>query len=343
MKTTHKITAIAALGAVSVLLIASANRMRSETVVQGLTQGQSHSEEVAIQDKDRPQTISKLNRFAELWRARHEQKVDDAIIPYLKDPQASLRVRAARALGRTGDSQQSDEALEAMLQRIKTDASSGKPSAVREQTVELALARLRSRDLKGKARVAALVKSVGLTLGDLSLLTQKINGAERAWTIGSRGDEIVEEVVDVLYVMGKNGENAEALANKLKLKLTEPQHIKLQGAMLNQDKEIDLILDYLEKSGLSTPDHLSLVRNHFTNLGPRALTRLMQRLQEMRQRDIQSGATHSSLVRILTYMEDPRALPLLRELEEIPNSPVHLEVKNARMSIEAGLPPTVGP
>ncbi|HEX8235311.1 MAG TPA: hypothetical protein VF600_05100 [Abditibacteriaceae bacterium] len=314
----------------------------NEAVVQSLTQGQSHSEGEAIQDAERPALMLKRRHFIAAWRARHERKVDDEIIPYLQDPKTALRVRAARALGRL-ESPQAENALLALLQRMKEEAATRNPSGVREQTVLLALARIRSRNLRGKARVDAVVQSVGLTLADLSLLSQKVNGVERAWTKGSPGDEIVDEVVDVLYAMGKRGENIEAMNRDLKLKLTEPQQVKLQGAALPENEEIQLILDYLSKPRVLTPDVYDLAYNHLANLGPVVLTRVMQRLQDLRRRDAARGAANELLIGILSNIGDRRVLNVLKEFEQDPNSELRQNARWAQEKIEANLPSALGP
>lgn len=211
-------------------------------------------------------------RFANLWLARNEQDIVPEIIPFLDDPDKDLRERAAKALGRLEDVRAEEPLQQKLEQGQKTHAAPDSIGAadIPSQTLKLALGRIRARDLEGKAKLNKVAESVDLTYQGVGLLAQQLGAkyhsqdpSERRAASGSAAKGIVLEIVDVLYAMGKNGENIAGLKDD-NLAFGPAIAMKLKAATLPLDQEIQLILDYSAK-----PKGGAFNESYLVELGPR--------------------------------------------------------------------------
>lgn len=262
-------------------------------------------------------------RFANLWLARKEKDIVPEIIPFLDDPDEDLRERAAKALGRLGDVR-AEAPLQQKLEQVQQIQSSTNDEAGRmvpEQTLRLALGRIRARDLKGQAKLDKVAESVDLTYAGVARLAQLIqaqykseNPDERRQAGEGQGAAVVLEFVDLLYAMGKNGENIENF-EPTRLAFGPALAMKLKAATLPLEQEIQLILDYTAqpKGGAFDPSYL-------VGLGPRATEMIVQRLADMHRTPQQynlntRGAVGPTYLFDAAAMTgDPRVIPLLQQI-----------------------------
>ena len=123
-------------------------------------------------------------KLYQLWLARHERDVTQEVIPFLQDEYGPLRNSAACLLGRL-ENPAAEQPLQELNYRIE-------------------VARNRTRNLKGRAKVTAFANEMGLSFDQVVQLTEKLRAERlRSQGSGSKGEEIVKELVDMLYMMGK--------------------------------------------------------------------------------------------------------------------------------------------
>jgi len=250
-------------------------------------------------------------RLYSLWMARDRQNVAPQLIPYLDDEYIQIRLSAARMLGRL-------ESPKGLLPLQKTQARANQ-NQVDPITVKLALGRIGAHNLKGKAKFAALAKSVGLSLDEADRLTAKYVAA---WSRanGSSSETITREFVELLYSMGKQKQDITAIAQRLTL--YPAQRLQLQASHVSSRQEVELILSYLVQLDVVTPRDGELT-NHMMRVGPIANHLLVARLA----RDAQQGrpikhSGYSELLRAAALSNDPRVPDLLQKFCSNPNSDV---------------------
>jgi hypothetical protein len=132
---------------------------------------------------------------------------------------------------------------------------------------------------------------------------------------GSKGEQIVKEIVDLLYVMGKRGEDIEPLAARLTL--LPSQRVLLKGAALPPREESQLIVDYLAKLNTVTSEDYALALLYLPSLGASATDVMIRRLEQVKQSPARWGRNgYVTLFRALSLSGDARALTLLQRFEK---------------------------
>ena len=316
--------------AVGISLFVGISRVRREVTLESLTQGQqtfhNHNEGASYGSSGERGWINRQWRFARLWMARRERDVAKEMLPYLKDPDEGLRTRAVRALGRL-EAPLAEAPLQKMLEQVQAAARQkppiNPPHPVPEVTLQLALGRIRSRGLKGQAKLEVVAKNVGLSYNEVLQLARKFhvkikdkNAAVRQAVAASPGYEIIKEFVDVLYTMGKRGEDIQVL-NTEPLAGAPVHRLLLKAATLPPEKEIEQALDYACQPGGG-----SYVQSYLVDLGPRATEMMIERLQhmlkhpELYRKGVPYGSGYVDLFRAAAQTGDPRMIPLLKQFEE---------------------------
>jgi len=375
-KSKMAMAAMAAVTAVGGVLIAGANRMRSEAVLDNLTRTANteepaqteaatldnlmHTEETGpagnhkeprpyINEMDRKAWLARNQHFVKLWLVRHERDVTDEIIPFLKEPDPNLRERAVRALGRL-ESAEAEAPLQAILQR-QQEARQKRENLKREERIpelplKLALGRIRARDLKGKAKLDEVAKNVDLASYDQVLQLAQRFGVQirdkdantRQEAILSSAMQILLEYIDLLHMMGRQGENIQALGSD-RLAVVPGFQMRLKGATMPVEQEIKMILDHA-----TSPQGGIFPESYLLGLGPRAIEMLIQRLQDIQRNPekynlgapqaIGRGYDHLFLGAAMTG--DPRVIPLLKQFEKYPDPNVSGYAQQARRLAEMG-------
>jgi hypothetical protein len=193
-----------------------------------------------------------------------------------------------------------------------------------EFTLRLALARIRSRNLKGQAKIDALCAGMGTTWQEVRQFSVKIYGPKSSgYELQSPQGVMVSVIVDVLYHMGKKGENIEPFEQALTL--SNAQRTKLKAATVSTEEEIKLILDYVAQVKINKEEDHALAVSHLLGLGKQIETPLFERLTYLRthlpENQIETvhgkriGAGYISLFRAARNTGNPRFVPLLQAFE----------------------------
>lgn len=317
------------------------NRIRNEVVVKPfLSQSEGHSDEIGFSSaEERKAGNQKYSTFCGLWTRRHEREVGAEMLPYLNDKVYGMRWRTIQALGRL-----EYVGAEASLQTLNKSNPAAKPVSDEAgipalvggkfyPVLPLAIGRIQAHDLKGKARVEKVCQSVGLSFAQVALLSQKLRKTGKRNVSGTPGEQVVKEIVDLLYTMRREGQEIDSFAGQMYL--LPAQKVLLQGASLSIDEEIRLILDHASCIEFTSNSKRTLIVDHLLGLSPRAADAVFQKLSDTtKNRKNYSAACCSLLCQAAAAMNDPRAIPLLKELESDANPDVRLAAMRARNNLQ---------
>jgi hypothetical protein len=255
--------------------------------------------------------ISSLSREGEaclekewtLWQQRRQRDISQELLPYLQKPDAEVRLFAIRALAKLD----SPAAKPAHL-------ASGFSSERQNLLYNLSLARIRTQNLEGPARLEAISKSVGISWPELIEKSKIVNGKFGAYSQNTKEALVIEEIVDTLYVMARRGKKIDGLIDDLTLH-SVPQ-LRLKGAKLSEKAEAELLLDYLMRQKVITSQTME-IRHYLSEMGQPAIEPVIARLKEMQAHPKSYENTHgySELFRTAYVLGDSRALPILKYFE----------------------------
>ena len=299
----------AGIAAVVVLSIVTLGHIRSEVKLREFVQETAHGRPLSA-EKSVANNIRARDLYR-IWIARTQRDVTYEIAPFLQDKDTTIRQSAARALGRL----KSPDAENLLEQLLADEQNKSKENFIPDHTLKLALGRVRSRETKGVARLEAVAQSVGLSYGEVVQLSQKVNDpAQGRLDKETIGADVVEETVDLLYNMAKEGDDVRAWADRLTL--DPAQKVELAGGFLPQNQEFELILNSFSKFDVVMADRGQL-SNHFLNMGEAATEALLQRLEDMLMNPEQYRQTSVEAYGKLFYLAaqtgDTRVLPLLEK------------------------------
>ena len=300
----------------------------------------------AIKGSRRPATPQELALMAKgevdlanIRRLKNQPEAVSKLLPYLHHPVKELRAEAVRMLGQLG-SPAAEEPLVQMVAELdkaiaaKTPVTSSMPPAV---PLRMALARIRTRELKGEERFKAVAAEMGVTQNELATLSQQVNGPEYSWMQDTYNATLVQEFVDLLYDMAQQGEQIDTLVQPLTF--TPAQKVMLQAAPLPLEQKFDFLLKSLNDPKVFFTQNGELI-DSIVNDGPAGVDLLMQRLQDMQTNPEQYKRTallvYQLLFRVAARTGDPRALPLLKEFEVNPKilASIREEARQAREQLE---------
>ena len=255
-------------------------------------------------------------RFANLWKQRSKRDVSRALVPFLRSSDPSLCERAICALGRLENPQMLSVLISVKGETRVMPELLGMSPLMSDPTRRLAIVRIRTRNLHGQARVVGLLRGVGWTLAEGQMWSKRIE-APRAYLKDSDQARVIREVVDLLYNMGKKGENIAALRRGFAF--ATAQNIQLDCAKLNKAQEVERILDYGMSLDVTRWDDEYLCVDHLVSLGAEAEVGLKKRLQ----REISSKKTYANhnpfntMMRAAAKTNNMRFLPLLTKLAKV--------------------------
>ena len=171
--------------------------------------------------------------FFEIWNMRHRRTIDLQLFPFLEDKEEFLRQQAVRALGRL-ESKPALPKLQTIKNRMASVRQKGKKvdvtrvqweaaRPVPDFTLDLAIARIKSRGQTGQRKLDTILKGIGLEWRDIPDITR------RAWYI-SDGTQppprfpatpnekaLLREIIDVLYLFKAKGQDITPWTNQLSL------------------------------------------------------------------------------------------------------------------------------
>ena len=220
------------------VVLAGAIWGQSEWKVRQLTQPQEHLNAQGVPPQARAAWPQQNRMLSQLWLARQKRDVTPELLKLLKSSQhPEIRHRTVRALGRI----ENPKALGPLKAWEKTLTPQQKEEFY--PTLPLAIARIQSHNLKGQKKLEALSKSVSLSWSETVRLSQKVN-APRSQNQNTSGGEIVREVVDTLYLLGKRGERVNKISSQLLL--APSQSALINSANLSPQKQVAFLISYLD-------------------------------------------------------------------------------------------------
>ena len=278
--------------------------------------------------------LQRARKLYRLWRARGTRDVSAEVAPFLHDGDDSIRRSAVRILARL-EIPQAEHILAEFARQNKQSR------AVPDLTVQLALARLSSRQLRGQARLDAVAKSVDLSWNEVVRLSRKVNVYPRSRAAGTPADEIVSEFLNLLSVMGRHGEQIAPFSKQLTL--TPAQTVQLQSASLPDAQATQTIVNYLSRLTVVTGDDSRLGENYLINLGPSAELALIQRLKLASAQPRKSTQNEGlvTLLRSVVFIENPRVIPTLKLFTQDKNDYIRSEAMISMQQVQQklGFPP----
>ncbi len=248
------------VGVIGALVIVKSGfeRVRSEQALQGFQQkartfssdGQRRNSTVRRTPEQKRVWRDQQRRFARAWVTRREKSSQKELLDYLDDSDGYFREKAVRALGRLelAEAESPLRALAAKTHDIKTAEEWESIKAVPLVPLNLAIARIQSKNLNGQKKLDALAQSVGIEWKDIVRLSQRfytpiIPGREPPRPRPTKAErQLMLEVVDVLYTMKKKGEDISPWEKQLTL--PPAYKVILESADLSPEKEVTFILDY---------------------------------------------------------------------------------------------------
>ena len=290
------------------------------------------------------QLDTRAQRFAELWVARRTREVAPQLVKMLKEePTVELRRALVTGLGRLEDPQ-AEKPLQLLLKQRLKDTTSRRDQ-IEPFRIQLAIGRIRARNLKGKARLDIIARAVGKNWASLQQDAKRLRlrlqdrlGIYEAQKSDDRF--IIEEFYDVLYRMGKRGENIRGLgAYNL---ILWPQQKPLLSASALSDKEESRF--WIQRA--LPPSSLGLYPSHLLDLGPQVKDELLQAMKTALatvKRDPTTAKDKNivglrSLFIAAVATGDKRFIPLLRAFDAVPDNDVRFYASHAIQRLEEGQP-----
>ena len=293
---------------------------------------------------ERNERTKRQRHFEQLWQTRRQRDVNGGLVALLQDPVLKeatyARVDIVRALGRLESPAVQDALMSVLresqgllrrpnpskpdgdnlgrLDKDENDSDENDSDDLMYMQSQLALGRMRARDMQGSQKINTFLGEAGLSFGDVVRLSQKINPdpkkPKHIYTEGTPGNAALNETVDVLYEMRKQGEDVSFWQDQLTLR--KAQQLMLQGAALPEAQEIDLLLDYLGQVKVYTDADLS---QHLIDINPSAASAAaIERLEDLRDHPGKyRNAACYAFFRIPEAVKDRRALPVLKQIEQL--------------------------
>lgn len=315
----------------------NAQQKENTDVIGGVATASMLGRGTASEASRRPSTPEELAAFRKgradfinIQQLESQSEAVSRLLPYLRHPVEELRAEAVRMLGRLEDPAAEQPLAELVAEldaaiAAKTYVKSPIPPPV---PLRMALARIRTRQLKGEKRLEAVAASVGITQDELIEFTQRVNGPKGAGRWGSPASVVVKEFVDLMYMMAKRGEGISDWTKRLTFRPV--QTVMFQTAPLPLKQEIDLILDSFDNLDVlmdhegELPTHEGQLTQRILDAGPAGADLLIQRLEHMRanpelyrQRKT-SVPVYKIFFHVAVQTRDSRVLPLLKEFEANP-------------------------
>ena len=208
-----------------------------------------------------------LKELKTLWRAHDDKPIVQDVLPFATHPLLTVQLAGVKMLGRL-----EDPAALKLLQSLdknvppNNDWMSQPYGLSLYPALPLAIGRIKSRDLKGQEKIEVMLSEVGLSFEQFVDLSQKLDKAP--YKLHKMGNDVLWEVVDVLYSQKKKGEDIPPLTAQIQLR---PAHeFLLQTAQLPVEEAAESLVDYLSATkGVGTGDESELI-DYLVNLGPKA-------------------------------------------------------------------------
>jgi hypothetical protein len=210
--------------------------------------------------------------FKKIWLSRDKRDVTADIIPFLNGSNSVLCDSAIRTLA-TLETPAAETALANFAVREAERYDAPQEKVLSQSLLGAALSRVCTRDQNAMARVKALARVYGLDFGTLIKLSQRVNNS-RKQLYHAPGNVLLDQIVDLLYVMATKGHDVSDVTDKLTF--SRPQQIKLQCGTLPPEQQAKLIVDYLFE--VTKPGDEKLLPSFLLGLGEAGHTAIKEKL-----------------------------------------------------------------
>jgi hypothetical protein len=269
-----------------------------------------------------------------LWRINKTlrgQKMVQAVRPYLTHSLYGLRIHAVWTLGAS-----ENPAATPILSELTAD-SSRRDGIARppKDLLQLTLARIRSRNLKGKARVDAVARGMGSSWTGIVQMSHTAT-TRRVFPRPNRHEILIlNEFVNLLGSMAKKGKNIKPLAQSLRLGAA--QKVRLETFSLPPSAKVKRILDSLSENDVFNDPFFEL-NDAVLEEGRAGTDIVFARLNYMRQHSEIYGSSHYAyayILRLAAQTGEERMFNLFRQIEAEPrvSAEVRREAVMARQKI----------
>ena len=316
--------------------------------------------------EQRTQWGKRNQKFGRIWLTRHQnpKKAALAILPFVRekvDQNADLRIRAIIALGRI-ESPIAQKPLQKLLEEtVATQKQRADGIAwidnIPQWRIQFALARIQSRDLRGKARLEFVAKALGTTWPKIRTLgvqwRAKVQGPQSRDGIydflRKSPKVMLEEFAQLLHDMGKQGQNIKALgANDLLVWSDSPN---LPSALYSSQQALILTAHMTREQEIrfwllrSTPPHVGTMSPQaFLDLGPPAVQALKVALAQLLPKAIAdpkivadvNGIGCQTLFKAAAASCDQSFIPLLEKFQDVKDRWVYAEATQAIADLKSG-------
>lgn len=269
---------------------------------------------------------ARLKRFWALWRQRDQYDIGPELAPLVNDKFADIRWNALRAFALL-EHPAGEKPIRELIRNTERDK---RPQSewLRKKLSTIgryALGRIRSRDLKGQAKINTVLQSVGISWDEAVAISQKVNDKFDRDKKSTTGYQIIWNLVEVLHDMAIKGESIKPLTNQLTL--IYEQKLILEGAEVSASHEADLLLDYAFHLHAVPADAERLFTQHFPLIGKEANDKLFVTMQDVlahpeRYPDTSHASRRRALMMAAGATGETRFLPLMKDFEKSPNGSI---------------------
>ena len=282
--------------------------------------------------QERSAFIQRAQRFATLWLQRHERRVTPELLQMLEqEPTPQLRERIVIALGRI-----EDPSAIAPLKQLLAIASKQEAGQPKEQNssswrnsvsafrVKLAIGRIEARNLKGVNKLNKIASSMGTNWAGIQSIAAGLRSklakpGGKSLIRDSDQLYIVTEFFDVLYRMGKSGEDIRSMG-AFKLLVWPEQDPLLSTALMSDAAELNFWL----KRALP-PSSKGFYPEHLLDLGPQVPNFLLEYLRialatAKKNPKVLEGSSiigMKALFNAAAATNDSRFIPILTEFTQV--------------------------
>ena len=287
---------------------------------------------ISVNSEDLKRYVSGAKKFQIALQSKNTIQKARLLAPFLDHQAKELRIAAAQELGAI-ESQQSLVPLKAKWRSVEKSYRIAQKQRIQRKgsadlrnqnqaaaALQLAIARVETRDLKGKARMLAVAQQLGLSFDDLKSLFRIVDEKYfRNFQTQSEDYIVVDGLIDMLESMAAKGEDISYFVKNWPM--LPPQKARLEAASLPQEKRVPFLLDYLIRINALTEDNKQLAQRHLFKAGPNVHGLVISKLRDMVQHsekysDLNKGrrAGFYAIISAASMTKDPQVKPLLRKL-----------------------------
>ncbi len=286
---------------------------------------------------DRVQRNAELKVLYSLWLQRRQRNIAPRVRGFVLKHPSAVQFRAARMLGYLEDAA-ALPALEQLRHELSRSATGNEQRRFFPQ-LDIAIGKISARRLRGRSKLERISREIGLSWADVAALSGHIDTSGHIPGISDhalRASNVIEEMLDVLAQMVREGDDPAPYAQQMSL--NDTQRLYLRAAAMEDAKGIPLLLEQLTQSE-NIGGSLLWLEGRVVQSEPRALSRALrsqlEKMNQFRNRYPYSSG-YSMMCRICMATLDRSCLPVLLKLREHPDPTVRKYAISAIFNLKRG-------